>query len=110
MATTLSSSDLSTRISSLWRGYRTRKIFADLKAVTSWDEYKSHDDAYYKKVKENPSLPYLSALDAALTKTYNRLCIEDEEIPCTCSWCVCYPDDYDGGDTGLDWNESGYFD
>jgi hypothetical protein len=112
MAMTLSTSELSTRISSLWKGYRTRKIFADLEAVTSWDEYKSLDDAYHKKVEENPSLSYLPALNAALTKTYNRLWDEDEEPPCTCSWCVNYPDDQqdDDGETGLDWNESGYFD
>ena len=112
MATTLSTSELSTRISSLWKGYRVRKIFTDLEAVNSWDEFLSLDDAYYRKAEENPSLSYLPALYAALNKTYQRLWDEDDKVPCTCSWCVCYPDDQedDDGNTGLDWNESGYFD
>jgi len=103
--TTPLTTDLSTRISSLWKGYRTRKIFIDHNAVISWDEYDELIYSYNKKVTEKAPDYILLAWDTALDKTYDRL---SRLYPHPCSCCQDDHDDY--GDTGLDWNESGYFD
>jgi hypothetical protein len=98
--TTLTSAELSTRLSSLWKGYCVRKIFSDLNAVNSWAVFDSLDMSYIKKIETIPSLSYqITAWDAALDKTYDRLTQD-----------YYYPDDEGYGETGLDWNESGYFD
>jgi hypothetical protein len=104
----LSSTDLSTRISSLWKGYKTRKIFTDHYAVSNWDDYDELNYSYNKKVAEKAPDYILLAWDAALDKTFHRL---SRLYPHPCSCCQDDHDNYDDyGDTGLDWNESGYFD
>jgi hypothetical protein len=108
--TTLTSAELSTRLSSLWKGYCVRKIFSDLNAVNSWDVFDSLDMSYIKKIEKIPSLSYqITAWDAALDKTYIRL-TQDYYDECSCSYCAYHQGDEGYGETGLDWNESGYFD
>ncbi len=107
MSTTLSPSDLSTRVSSLWKGYRVRKIFADLHSVNSWDEYDSLLLGFTKKLYENPSLADLRpAWNLALDKINNRLSAQDIYEHCACSGCNYYEDD-DDEPSDWYWNDGG---
>lgn len=106
---TTETNDLSTtvtRISSLWKGYRVRKVFTDLKTVDNWDDY---DNKYFvfecDICRSEAHKNEVIAWQVALRLADERIC----ELSRANHYDVYY--EYDDPEPDWHWNDgSGYND
>lgn len=109
MTTLISESDAATRIVSLWKGFRVRKIFSTLDHVKTWSEYDENLSLFDESICKNPAhANFLTAWNAALDKADHRLW--KSENGCQCH--SCYPSErswsYEEEDTtDWMWNDGG---
>lgn len=118
MTTVLSDSVAATRIISLWKGFKVRKIFSKMEKVNSWDHYDERRQLFDEIISKDPAfVQFRLAWEMALEKTDHRLWKAEHSCYCQklcggvpegTTWD--YPDD-DPSDPGdWMWNEGGYCD
>lgn len=116
MTTILSDSDAATRIISLWKGFKVRKIFSKMDTVQSWDVFDERRELFDEIISKSPAhARFVLAWEAALEKTDHRLWKSENGCYCQnlCGGCPenfnwSYPDQEDDSEpTDWMWNDGG---